>query len=172
MDENRAVQRELSPTELKTLQAWRDVKSRPILLPTSWFDEVDQQVSMVFGGDRTNPLIWPRRQYQILGRVLGMLVSEDVSHEAVLTALGEGPSGAEVVSRALCLEPRRTGGMAEIKHALVGGDRSRNAQVSGLLTGAGTKPRRSRCCGGGSSKRQSNSNPLRRRSCPNSARTR
>ncbi|MDA3624998.1 ADP-ribosylglycohydrolase family protein [Saccharopolyspora sp. WRP15-2] len=301
MNDSLAAQGELTPNELKTLQAWRDIKSRPSLLPMSWFAEVDRQVGMVFGGDRNVPLAWPRRQYQVLGRVMGMLVGgalgdslgaaaeaegitgggallaalrsrqwrapnsaalvsaveiairahsdhgegedldvalmarareaelggtlgcfaasipaalvsitspdedafrraaelvgllsehsedrasagvfavalvralngqnlrldqisrllleqlgtehpelrrrldhlaaagEDVSEQATLVELGDGASGPETVSRALYLGDRNTGGWAEILHAFAGGSRSRNAQVSGLLTGA------------------------------------
>lgn len=301
MNDSITAQDEPTPNERKTLQAWRDIKSRPRLLPMSWFEEVDRQVGMVFGGDRHDPLAWPRRQYQVLGRVMGMLVGgalgdslgataeaegigtggallaairsrpwrapnsaalisavgiatrahadqgegaeldaalmtrareaefagtlgcfaasipaalvsitspdedafrraaelarllsehpedwasagafavalvralngqnlrldqiseilleqlgtehtelrrrleylaaarEDANEQGILAELGEGSSGSEVVSRALCLGARNTGGWAEILHTFAGGTRSRNAQVSGLLTGA------------------------------------
>jgi ADP-ribosylglycohydrolase len=299
MNEDLADQGELTPNELRTLQAWRDMKALPSLLPMSWFEEADIQIGLVYGGDRNEPLAWPRQQYQVLGRVLGMLIGgalgdslgataeaegianpgallvairerswqapnsatlmagvqvalaaysdhrsgsdldaalvqhareveftgmlgslaasvpaalvsinssdedayrraaglaglvsddpeerasagvfavalvralnghklgleqlsrvlleqtgspelgrrlnrlaeagEDFNESAVLTELGNGSSGPEVVSRTLCLASRKTGGWAEVIHAFAGEDRSRNAQVSGLLTGA------------------------------------
>ncbi|WP_245775616.1 ADP-ribosylglycohydrolase family protein [Saccharopolyspora flava] len=57
----------------------------------SWFEEIDHQVGMVFGGDRNNPMAWPRRQHQVLGRVLGMLVGGALGSTvgAVQERLGE-----------------------------------------------------------------------------------
>ncbi|MBQ0922854.1 ADP-ribosylglycohydrolase family protein [Saccharopolyspora endophytica] len=73
-----------------------------------------------------------------LGRRLNRLAAagEGFHESAVLTELGNGISGPEVLSRALCLAARKTGGWAEVIHAFAGESRSRNAQVSGLLSGA------------------------------------
>ncbi|MDA3647247.1 ADP-ribosylglycohydrolase family protein [Saccharopolyspora indica] len=98
---------ELTPQELKTLQAWRDMKVRPSLLPMSWFVEVDHQVGLVFGGDRKEPLAWPRRQYEVLGRALGMLIGGALGDSLGTTAEAEGITTDRALLTALRFRPWR-----------------------------------------------------------------